>query len=42
MEVTWHALYDVDDASAAPAFHIRDVDGVSTYTDPMQFRLGPR
>ena len=36
----WHALYDVDDASAELTFHVRDVDGVTTYSDPIQFGLG--
>ena len=36
----WHALYDVDDASAELTFHIRDVDGVSTYSDPIRIGLG--
>jgi predicted choloylglycine hydrolase len=38
----WHALYDVDDASAELTFHVRDVDGVTTYSDPIQFGLGQR
>jgi predicted choloylglycine hydrolase len=36
----WHALYDVDDASAELTFHVRDVDGVSIYTDPIRLELG--
>ena len=38
----WHALYDVDVASAELTFHVRDVDGVSIYTDPIRFELGQR
>jgi predicted choloylglycine hydrolase len=36
----WHALYDVDEASAELTFHVRDVDGVSTYSDPIHIGLG--
>jgi hypothetical protein len=32
----------VDDASAELAFQIRDLDGVSTYTAPIHFRLVQR
>ncbi len=31
----WHALYDVDAASAELSFYVRDVDGQSVYTDPV-------
>jgi hypothetical protein len=36
----WHAIYDVDDASAEVAFHLRDVDGVSCSSAPIRFALG--
>jgi predicted choloylglycine hydrolase len=35
----WHALYDVDDASVELSFYLRDVDGHSTYTEPIRFGL---
>jgi hypothetical protein len=35
----WHALYDVDDASAELSFYLRDVDGRSTYSEPIRFRV---
>ena len=41
----WHALYDVDDASAEISFYLHDRDGSSTYTAPHRFALdatGPR
>jgi hypothetical protein len=36
----WHAFYDVDDASTELRFFLRDVDGVSLYTDPITLSLG--
>lgn len=38
----WHALYDVDEASAELSFHLCDVDGVSTYSDPIRIDLRER
>jgi hypothetical protein len=35
----WHALYDLDDASAELSFYLRDVDGESIYTDPISISL---
>jgi len=35
----WHATYDVDDASAAVSFWVRDVDGRSVYSDPVTIGL---
>lgn len=35
----WHAQYDVDDASVAVSFFVRDQGGVSTYTEPFTFRV---
>jgi hypothetical protein len=35
----WHALYDVDDASVELSFYLRDVDGQSTYTEPIRLGL---
>jgi hypothetical protein len=35
----WHALYDVDDASAELSFYLHDVDGRSVYSDPIRFSL---
>ena len=32
----------LDDASAELTFHLRDVDGVSTYSDPNRIGLGQR
>jgi len=32
----WHALYDVDDASVVLRFFVRDIDGESTYCDPIR------
>lgn len=37
----WHALYDVDDASAEVSFFVRDEGGSSVYTQPTRFRVGP-
>jgi hypothetical protein len=36
----WHAIYDVDDASAELSFHLRDVDGVSVSSDPIRIEAG--
>jgi predicted choloylglycine hydrolase len=33
----WHALYDVNDASAEISFYLRDDDGVSVYSNPIRF-----
>ena len=35
----WHALYDVDEAAMDVSFFLRDVDGVSTYADPIRVEL---
>jgi hypothetical protein len=35
----WHVLYDVEDASAEISFFLRDVDGVSRYSEPIRFDL---
>ncbi|HTL85599.1 MAG TPA: carcinine hydrolase/isopenicillin-N N-acyltransferase family protein, partial [Acidimicrobiia bacterium] len=35
----WHALYDVDDASAEISFFLRDTDGASIYSAPYRFAL---
>jgi predicted choloylglycine hydrolase len=35
----WHALYDVDDASAEVSFFLHDLDGTSRYSRPMRFAL---
>lgn len=32
----WHALYDVDDASAEITFYLHDRDGESRYSDPVR------
>jgi Acyl-coenzyme A:6-aminopenicillanic acid acyl-transferase len=34
----WHAIYDVEDASAEVSFFVRDDSGRSVYTEPMTFR----
>jgi hypothetical protein len=36
----WHALYDVDDASMEVSFYLRDVDGISTYSEPIRVGVG--
>jgi len=36
----WHALYDVDDASAEISFYLHDVDGTSVHSPPVRFCLG--
>jgi hypothetical protein len=36
----WHAFYDVDDASAELRFFVRDVDGTSTYSEPIRLSVG--
>jgi hypothetical protein len=35
----WHALYDVDDASAEVSFFLHDRNGSSVYSSPMRFGL---
>ena len=37
----WHALYDVEDASAEISFFLHDRDGRSVYTPPIRFILVP-
>jgi len=36
----WHALYDVDAASMEVSFFERDVEGVSTYCEPIRLLAG--
>jgi hypothetical protein len=36
----WHALYDVDDAAVEVSFFVRDEDGTSRYSEPVQVTLG--
>jgi predicted choloylglycine hydrolase len=35
----WHAFYDVDDAAAELCFYLRDIDGISTYSDSIRLVL---
>jgi hypothetical protein len=35
----WHALYDVEDATAELTFFVRDDGGRSTYADPVRFSV---
>jgi hypothetical protein len=38
----WHALYDVEDASAEISFFLHDADGQSVYGPPIRFTLDTR